>query len=466
MSNNLGNNQNLTTRSRTVLMAVLLSGAFAAILNQTLLATAIPHIMNDLKLDADVAQWLQSVFMLVNGIMIPITAFLINKFSTRSLFFTALSLFGLGTLICGISPNFSILLAGRILQAAGAGIVMPLMQTILFLTYPKSERGKAMGMFGLVISFAPAIGPTLSGWFVEIYPWRGLFWIIVPIVVIDIIVAYFILRNVTKTTNPSLDMTSIVLSTLGFGGLLYGFSAAGNSGWLSVSVILPIIIGALALFFFIRRQNKLDEPILEFGVFKNKVFTLSTLLGMIVFMAMIGGAVILPIFMQTMLGFSAMESGMMLLPGAILMGIMSPVTGRLYDRYGARWLAIIGLLIVTVTTLMFSNLDTATTFTYLAVVNTFRMLGVAMVMMPVTTAGLNQISNTLVPHGTAMNNTMRQVAGAVGTALLVSIMTGTMKPEEGVEGMIHGVNVSFFFAATLAFIGFILAFWLREPKEN
>ena len=456
MSNNLENNQNLTTRSRTVLMAVLLSGAFAAILNQTLLATAIPHIMNDLKLDADVAQWLQSVFMLVNGIMIPITAFLINKFSTRSLFFTALSLFGLGTLICGISPNFSILLAGRILQAAGAGIVMPLMQTILFLTYPKSERGKAMGMFGLVISFAPAIGPTLSGWFVEIYPWRGLFWIIVPIVVIDIIVAYFILRNVTKTTNPSLDMTSIVLSTLGFGGLLYGFSAAGNSGWLSVSVILPIIVGALALFFFIRRQNKLDEPILEFGVFKNKVFTLSTLLGMIVFMAMIGGAVILPIFMQTMLGFSAMESGMMLLPGAILMGIMSPVTGRLYDRYGARWLAIIGLLIVTVTTLMFSNLDTATTFTYLAVVNTFRMLGVAMVMMPVTTAGLNQISNTLVPHGTAMNNTMRQVAGAVGTALLVSIMTGTMKPEEGVEGMIHGVNVSFFFAATLAFIGFIL----------
>ena len=466
MSNNLENNQNLTTRSRTVLMAVLLSGAFAAILNQTLLATAIPHIMNDLKLDADVAQWLQSVFMLVNGIMIPITAFLINKFSTRSLFFTALSLFGLGTLICGISPNFSILLAGRILQAAGAGIVMPLMQTILFLTYPKSERGKAMGMFGLVISFAPAIGPTLSGWFVEIYPWRGLFWIIVPIVVIDIIVAYFILRNVTKTTNPSLDMTSIVLSTLGFGGLLYGFSAAGNSGWLSVSVILPIIVGALTLFFFIRRQNKLDEPILEFGVFKNKVFTLSTLLGMIVFMAMIGGAVILPIFMQTMLGFSAMESGMMLLPGAILMGIMSPVTGRLYDRYGARWLAIIGLLIVTVTTLMFSNLDTTTTFTSLAVVNTFRMLGVAMVMMPVTTAGLNQISNTLVPHGTAMNNTMRQVAGAVGTALLVSIMTGTMKPEEGVEGMIHGVNVSFFFAATLAFIGFILAFWLREPKEN
>lgn len=462
----LENNKNskLTKNSRTILMAVLLSGAFAAILNQTLLATAIPHIMTDLNLDADVAQWLQSVFMLVNGIMIPITAFLINKFSTRTLFFTAMSLFGLGTLICAISPSFPVLLGGRVLQAAGAGIVMPLMQTILFLVYPRNERGKAMGMFGLVISFAPAIGPTLSGWFIDIYPWRGLFYMVLPIVAIDLIVAYFILKNVTEKTNPKLDMTSIILSTLGFGGLLYGFSAAGNSGWLSLTVILPIIIGALALYMFIKRQNRLEEPILEFGVFKDKIFTLSTSLGMIVFMAMIGGAVILPIFMQTMLGFSALESGMMLLPGALIMGLMSPVTGRMFDKYGAKWLAVIGLGLVTITTMMFANLDTKTTFTYLAVVNSFRMLGVAMVMMPVTTEGLNRLSNKLVPHGTAMNNTMRQVAGAVGTALLVSIMTNTMIPEDGVQGMIHGVNMSFLFAGVLAFIGFVLAF--RLPKST
>lgn len=459
------NNNQLTGKSRTILMAVLLSGAFAAILNQTLLATAIPHIMTDLNLDADVAQWLQSVFMLVNGIMIPITAFLINKFSTRTLFFTAMSLFGIGTLICGISPSFPVLLTGRILQAAGAGIVMPLMQTILFLVYPRDQRGKAMGMFGLVISFAPAIGPTLSGWFIDIYPWRGLFYMILPIVAIDLIVAYFILRNVTEKTNPKLDMTSIILSTLGFGGLLYGFSAAGNSGWLSLAVILPIIFGAIALVLFIKRQNRLEEPILEFGVFKDRIFTLSTSLGMIVFMSMIGGAVILPIFMQTMLGFSAMESGMMLLPGALMMGIMSPVTGRLFDKYGAKWLAIIGLGMLTVTTLMFATLNTETTFTYLAVVNTFRMLGVAMVMMPVTTAGLNRLTNRLVPHGTAMNNTMRQVAGAVGTALLVSIMTNMARPEQGVEGMIHGVNMSFLFAGILAFIGFILAFRLRKNED-
>ncbi|MFC3418768.1 MDR family MFS transporter [Salinicoccus hispanicus] len=452
--------------NRLPLMAVLVSGAFAAILNQTLLSTAIPPIMEDLEISADVAQWLQSVFMLVNGIMIPITAFLIGKFSTRSLFFTAMGLFGAGTLVCGLAPNFSVLLGGRILQASGAGIIMPLMQTIIFLVYPIEKRGTAMGIFGLVIGFAPAIGPTLSGWFVESYPWRGLFFIIIPIVIIDLIVAYFILKNVTEKTNPKLDVPSIILSTFGFGGLLYGFSAAGSSGWLSTPVMASLIFGAVTLFLFIRRQNRLEQPILEFRVFKDKIFAISTGLGMVVFMSMIGGAVILPILMQDMMGFSAFESGLMLLPGALVMGSMSPVTGRLFDKFGARWLAIIGLFLVTVSTFMFTMITIETTFTYLAVVNVFRMLGVAMVMMPVTTAGLNQLTPQMVPHGTAMNNTMRQIAGAVGTALLVSIMTHTGNPSAGLEGMIEGVNTAFLVAAIISLVGLLLSFALRKPTSQ
>ncbi|TVT27822.1 multidrug efflux MFS transporter [Salinicoccus cyprini] len=452
--------------NRLPLMAVLVSGAFAAILNQTLLSTAIPPIMEDLEINADVAQWLQSVFMLVNGIMIPITAFLIGKFSTRTLFFTAMGLFGAGTLVCGFAPNFPLLLGGRILQASGAGIIMPLMQTIIFLVYPIEKRGTAMGIFGLVIGFAPAIGPTLSGWFVESYPWRGLFFIIIPIVVIDLIVAYYILKNVTEKTNPKLDIPSIILSTFGFGGLLYGFSAAGSSGWLSAPVMASLLFGALTLFLFIRRQNRLEQPILEFRVFKDKIFAISTALGMVVFMSMIGGAVILPILMQDMMGFSAFESGLMLLPGALVMGSMSPVTGRLFDKFGARWLAIIGLFLVTVSTFLFTMITAETTFTYLAVVNVFRMLGVAMVMMPVTTAGLNQLTPQMVPHGTAMNNTMRQIAGAVGTALLVSIMTHTGDPTAGLEGMIEGVNTAFLVAAIISLIGLLLSFALRKPTSQ
>ncbi|WP_411844452.1 MDR family MFS transporter [Salinicoccus sp. HZC-1] len=466
MSQSVDNQESKTEVKKLPLMLVLLSGAFAAILNQTLLATAIPHIMADLELEADVAQWLQSVFMLVNGIMIPVTAFLIGKFSTRTLFFTAMCLFGIGTLVCGLAPNFTILMLGRILQASGAGIIMPLMQTILFLVYPREQRGTAMGFFGLVISFAPAIGPTLSGWFVEIYPWRGLFYIILPIVIIDLIVAYFILRNVTEQTNPKLDVFSVILSTFGFGGLLYGFSIAGSSGWLSPMVLTSLIVGAVTLTLFIRRQFRLEQPILEFRVFKDPIFTLATIIGMVAFMTMIGGAIILPIFMQNMLDFTALESGLMMLPGALLMGIMSPVTGRLFDKFGPRWLVIPGMGIVTVTTFMFTNLDTETTFTYLAVVNAVRMLGVSMVMMPSTTAGLNQLTNKLVPHGTAMNNTMRQVAGAVGTALFVSVMTITMIPDQGVQGMIHGVNMSFILTGIFSLIGFIFAFRLHKPVEE
>ncbi|WP_053220299.1 DHA2 family efflux MFS transporter permease subunit [Virgibacillus senegalensis] len=452
--------------NKVPLMIVLISGAFAAILNQTLLATALPHIMADLDLSANTAQWLQSIFMLVNGIMIPVTAFLIERFTTRNLFFTAMGLFGLGTLICAFAPGFSMLMVGRILQASGAGIIMPLMQTILFLIFPVERRGTAMGMFGLVIAFAPAIGPTLSGWLVENYPWRSLFYVIFPIIVIDLIVSYFILKNVTKQTNPRVDVLSIILSSLGFGGLLYGFSTAGNSGWASFQVVISMIVGAISLYFFIKRQSKLEQPILQFRVFENKMFTITTALGMIVFIAMIGGAVILPLLMQNMLGYTALESGLMLLPGAVLMGIMNPVMGRLFDKFGAKWLAIIGLTDLVVTTFMFSNLTAETTFTYLATVNAVRMLGVAMVMMPVTTAGLNQLPPHLIPHGTAMNNTMRQVAGAVGTALLVTVMTNNVQPENGVNGLVHGVNVSFIVAGVTAILGLILSFFIKNSRPS
>ncbi|WP_174616122.1 MDR family MFS transporter [Virgibacillus ihumii] len=447
------------------LIAVLLSGAFAAILNQTLLATALPHIMADLHLEANLAQWLTSIFMLVNGIMIPITAFLIGRYTTRALFLTAMGLFAAGTLICAVAPNFGFLMVGRIIQASGAGIIMPLMQTILFLIFPVDKRGTAMGMFGLVIAFAPAIGPTLSGWLVENFPWRSLFYVIFPIVVIDFIIAYFVLVNVTKRTFPKVDILSIILSSLGFGGLLYGFSVAG-SGWTKLNVVIPLILGAVTLTWFILRQLRLPEPILEFRVFKIKMFTITTALGMLVFIAMIGGATVLPLLMQNMLGYTALESGLMLLPGALLMGLMNPITGRLFDKFGARWLAIIGLTIITVTTFMFSILTAETSFMYLTIVNAIRMFGVAMVMMPVTTAGLNHLPMDLIPHGTAMNNTMRQVSGAVGTALLVTVMTNNMIPNEGVQGMVHGVNVSFIVAGISAIIGLALSFFICNSRPQ
>ena len=280
------------------------------------------------------------------------------------------------------------------------------------------------------------------------------------------IVAYFILKNITKQTYPSVHIPSIILSTLGFGGLLYGFSVAGDAGWLATETIISIVVGSITLFFFIRLQLRMETPILQFRIFKFKTFTIATAIGMVSFMSMIGGAIILPIFMQDMLGFSPLESGLMLMPGAILMGLMNPVTGTLFDKFGPRWLLIIGSLGLFLTTLLFTNLDESTSFLYLTVSNTLRMLSIAMIMMPSTTAGLNVLPEKYLPHGTAMNNTFRQISGAVGTALLVSVMTHQITPNAGVAGEINGVVVSFYVAAIISLIGFVLSLFINNRPDH
>ena len=450
---------------RIPLFIVLLSGAFITILNQTLLGTALPPIMKDLQVSESTVQWLQSIFMLVNGIMIPITAFLIERFTSRQLFLTAMIIFAAGTLLCAVGPEFTTLLIGRVLQAAGAGIMMPLMQTILFLLFPVEKRGTAMGLFGLVIAFAPAIGPTLSGVLVEHLSWRSVFYVVLPIAIIIIITSYFLLKNVTETTHPKLDIASVILSTLGFGGLLYSFSSVGEAGWASIQFLLPLIIGIIALVIFIRRQLKLKEPMLEFRVFNYGIYTLGTVLSMFVFGVLIATNIILPLYMQNMLQFSALESGLVLLPGAILMGIMNPVTGYLFDRFAGKWLARLGLIVLVGSTIPFTLLTAHTSFTYLAIGNALRMLSISMVMMPMTTLAINQLPNNLIAHGTAMNNTFRQMAGAIGTAVFVTLMSVTAIPKSGITGIIHGVNVTFTVAAAISVVALLLSFKLTDKTK-
>ena len=459
--------QTFNTRKNLPLMIVLLSGAFITILNQTLLATALPPIMIDFQVTESTVQWLQSIFMLVNGIMIPVTAFLIAKFTTRKLFIFAMSIFSIGTLVAAISPHFSFLLIGRILQGAGAGIMMPLLQTIMFLIFPLEKRGRAMGIYGLVIGFAPAIGPSLSGYLVDHFPWRSVFYVVFPITIIIIVAAYRLLKNVTKITNPKIDYPSIILSVFGFGGLLYGFSSVGNFGWSNMNVILSLIIGAITLTMFITRQYRLKEPILQFRVLSNRTFTITMIIGMVAFTMLIAAETILPIYMQLMAGFTALESGIMILPGALVMGFLSPFIGKVFDRIGARWLLIIGLTIMTVTTVFFTRLTSETTLTYITVVFAVRMVGIAMVMMPSTTAGLNALPNKLIPHGTAMTNTMRQVAASIGTALFVTIMSVTAlvpKHEGDFDALVHGVNIAFYVATAITFIALILSLYVKDKK--
>ncbi|SFL94358.1 drug resistance transporter, EmrB/QacA subfamily [Gracilibacillus orientalis] len=456
-----------SVQKRGTIVALLLAGAFIAILNQTLMITAIPPIMNEMGITANSAQWLTTIFMLVNGIMIPISAFLIDRFTTRQLFITAMSVFALGTLVAALAPNFAMLLTGRVIQSAGAGVMLPLMQTVFLMIFPVNKRGSIMGLVGLVISFAPAIGPSLSGWITEQYSWRVLFYIILPIAIIDIVIAYFVMKNVTEVSKPKLDIPSIILSSFGFGGLLYGFTSAGNNGWSSPITIVVLIVGVISLLWFILRQLKLAHPMLEFRVFTYSIFPLTVTLGMIAFMGLIAVETLVPLYMQESRGFTAVQSGLVILPGAIITGIMSPITGRIFDKIGARWLAIVGFSLMTIGSFLFAILDDKTSITYLTVVFAIRMLGISMVMMPAATAGLNQLPKSLIAHGAAMDNTLRNVSASVGTAIIVTVLTqaeSLAKQSGELHPGITGANTAFLVLSIITLIGLILSFFIKKSR--
>jgi EmrB/QacA subfamily drug resistance transporter len=454
---------------QSLIVGLLLAGAFIAILNQTLMITAIPPIMDEMNVTANSAQWLTTVFMLVNGIMIPISAFLLEKFTTRQLFISAMSVFAAGTVVSGIAPNFEILLMGRVIQSVGAGVMLPLMTTVFLLIFPVNKRGAAMGLVGLVISFAPAIGPALSGWVTSQYSWRVLFFIILPIALIDIVVAFLFLKNVTEVSKPKVDVISILLSSFGFGGLLYGFTSAGNYGWSHPATLLSLTIGGVSLTVFIFRQLRLKHPMLEFRIFTFSIFPFAVAIGMISFMGLIGAETIIPLFMQNMREFSAFEAGLALLPGAVISGIMSPIVGRIFDKIGARWLVMIGLTIMTAASFAFMTLSPSTTFTYITVLYGIRMFGLSMVMMPVATAALNQLPKRLIPHGAAMDNTMKMIAASVGTAILVTVMTTTAETAKQRPDIaypdIHGANIAFMVVSILSLIALILSFFIKPNRQ-
>ncbi|WP_440706273.1 DHA2 family efflux MFS transporter permease subunit [Heyndrickxia oleronia] len=410
-------------KNRGKIIAAMMLGAFVAILNQTLLNVAIPHIMNDLNVSANTVQWLSTGYMLTNGIFIPITAFLIAKLGTRKLLIFSISAFTIGSIICSISTTFSLLMLGRVVQAAGAGVIMPLLMTVFLTIFPPDKRGSAMGLMGVAMIFAPAIGPTLSGWLIGHYSWRILFDIVIPFGIIDLILAFAWMKDVTKVTNPKFDTAGFIFSAIGLGFLLYGFSEAGNNGWDSMVVIISLAIGVIGLILFTWRELTTDKPMLELRVFKYDIFALTTIISMVINMAMFAAMILLPIYLQNIRGFTALESGLLMLPGAIIMGIMSPISGWLFDRMGARPLALFGLIITVVTTWQFTQLTMQTTYSHIMLLYVMRMFGMSFLMMTVMTEGMNQLPLKLTSHGTAASNTARTVAGSIGTAFLVTVMT-------------------------------------------
>ncbi|MBD1503602.1 DHA2 family efflux MFS transporter permease subunit [Staphylococcus aureus] len=409
--------------SRGKILAALLFGMFIAILNQTLLNVALPKINTEFNISASTGQWLVTGFMLVNGILIPITAYLFNKYSYRKLFLVALVLFTIGSLICAISMNFPIMMVGRVLQAIGAGVLMPLGSIVIITIYPPEKRGAAMGTMGIAMILAPAIGPTLSGYIVQNYHWNVMFYGMFIIGIIAILVGFVWFKLYQYTTNPKADIPGIIFSTIGFGALLYGFSEAGNKGWGSVEIETMFAIGIIFIILFVIRELRMKSPMLNLEVLKFPTFTLTTIINMVVMLSLYGGMILLPIYLQNLRGFSALDSGLLLLPGSLIMGLLGPFAGKLLDTIGLKPLAIFGIAVMTYATWELTKLNMDTPYMTIMGIYVLRSFGMAFIMMPMVTAAINALPGRLASHGNAFLNTMRQLAGSIGTAILVTVMT-------------------------------------------
>lgn len=409
--------------SRGKILAALLFGMFIAILNQTLLNVALPKINTEFNISASTGQWLMTGFMLVNGILIPITAYLFNKYSYRKLFLVALVLFTIGSLICAISMNFPIMMVGRVLQAIGAGVLMPLGSIVIITIYPPEKRGAAMGTMGIAMILAPAIGPTLSGYIVQNYHWNVMFYGMFIIGIIAILIGFVWFKLYQYTTNPKADIPGIIFSTIGFGALLYGFSEAGNKGWGSVEIETMFAIGIIFIILFVIRELRMKSPMLNLEVLKFPTFTLTTIINMVVMLSLYGGMILLPIYLQNLRGFSALDSGLLLLPGSLIMGLLGPFAGKLLDTIGLKPLAIFGIAVMTYATWELTKLNMDTPYMTIMGIYVLRSFGMAFIMMPMVTAAINALPGRLASHGNAFLNTMRQLAGSIGTAILVTVMT-------------------------------------------
>lgn len=467
--------EGLTTTKRNLIVTIMLLSAFVAMLNQTILNTALPAMIVDLGIPETTAQWLITGFMLVNGIMIPLTAFLIDKYSTRQLYIFSMAAFLMGSIIAAMAPSFAVLMIARIIQAIGAGILLPLMQFIVFMVFPVEKRGFAMGLTGIVAQSAPAIGPTLTGVLIDFSSWHAPFIVVAVISLIAFGVGVFYVENLGDSKPTLLDKRSVVYSTVGFGLMLYAFSIVGHVGPLSPLFIISLIVGIGIVAIFTVRQLRIDHPLLSMGVLKNRTFTLSAFASMMIYIGIVGPALLIPIYVQTGLGLSAFLSGLVILPGAVVNAFMSTYTGKIYDKYGVRVLVIPGFILLIIMTILHIFLTAETPFWYVVMIYAIRMFSVALLMMPLNTAGLNALDNKDVSHGNAIMNSLRIIAGAMGTAMsitVLSIVSRNFLDAHGHsakmlrEATISGVDAAFIFTTVLIVIGFVLSLFIRETKQS
>jgi DHA2 family lincomycin resistance protein-like MFS transporter len=469
------NLQDNAARNRLVI-AILLVSTFVVFLNETIMSVAIPHLMGDLGVTASAAQWLTTAFLLTMAVVIPVTGFMLQRLNTRPIFLIAMAIFSTGTLLCAVAPGLELLVTGRVVQAVGTAMMMPLLMTTVMTLVPPEARGKTMGNISIVMSVAPAIGPTIGGFILANMHWRWMFILVLPIALGALILGARRIQNVSTPRYAPLDVLSVILSATAFGGLIYGLSSVGESVAHAdqptlVPLWVPIIGGALAMAAFVWRQLRLQQDnkaLLDLRVFQSRNYTVSVSMMLVAMMALFGTVILLPIYTQQVLGLDTLQTGLLLLPGGLIMGLLGPVVGRLYDRYGPTVLAVPGAILVSAVLWALTLVGQDTVPWALLAGHIVLSVGLALIFTPVFTSSMGSVRMELYSHASAVLGSAQQLAGAAGIALFIALMTirtAALSAEgvEPTEALAGGIRLAFLVGAVISLFAVLAAFLIRKP---
>ncbi|RJL33215.1 DHA2 family efflux MFS transporter permease subunit [Bailinhaonella thermotolerans] len=445
------------------MIRLLVLATFVVILNETIMINAIPRLMSAMNISAQTAQWLSTAFMLTMAAVIPITGWFLQRVSTRTAYTTAMGLFLAGTALAAVAPTFAVLLGGRIIQASGTAVMMPLLMTTLMQVVPESARGRVMGNVTLAISVAPAMGPTVSGVILQFGSWRLLFAVVFPIAALITWGGLRQLKNIGEPKYSTIDWLSVVTAAAGFGGLVYGLSLfEGGDAGVAVSFTGG---GLLLIAVFVVRQLALQKrgvPLMDLRTLRHRTYTIALILMSVAFMAMLGSMILLPLYLQSVRGLNPLETGLLVMPGGLAMGLLGPTVGRLFDRFGGRVLVIPGAVGITLSLAGFTQVTMTMPFWLLLGLHALLMVSLAATFTPVFTLGLGAVPPSLYSHGSSILSTLQQVSAAIGTALVVTVMsaradslraTGVAKALADLDGM----RLAFIIGAALSVIVIVTA---------
>ena len=414
----------LEVKNAKLMAAVLMIGSFIGLFGETALNMALTNIMEDFSIGAGTAQWLTTGYLLVLAILVPLSAYLMRWFTTRQLITAAIILMLIGSLFCALSPNFTLLLVGRLIQALGTGIFLPLMFSVVLMVFPMNKRGAVMGIVGLVLTAGPALGPSFAGLIISVSSWHYIFWLMIVLNLLLLIFGAPKMDNISDLSRPKIDILSLVFSTVGFGGIVYALATLAEASISEAKVWLPLVVGVIALILFITRQFKMESPMINLRVFKYPMFALGTVLMFFNLFMILSVAILIPLYLKSVLGFAALAAGLLMLPGNALNIVMSPIVGSSFDRVGAKIYTRIGYVLITISAALFVIVISATTPVWqIVVLLMVFFLGISMTIMPAQTNAMNQLPPKMYADGSAAMNTLTQVAGALGTAIAITMFT-------------------------------------------